>query len=155
MLRDGSLVFLAGIVGVPWQDIAVDPYDLSKGYRAAEELRMTAAALESAGQAPPPGLSSNQTLWNVILGDMALVGPRPERPEVVREFAAAFPLYEQRHLVPPGLTGWAQIRYRYGASQEDAGRKLEFDLYYLRHLSLAFDLEILLRTIPLLMTGSR
>jgi exopolysaccharide biosynthesis polyprenyl glycosylphosphotransferase len=94
-------------------------------------------------------------LWNVIRGEMSVVGPRPERPEFVTELAQAIPFYEQRHLVPPGLTGWAQIRYRYGASREDARKKLEFDLYYVRHLSLGFDLEILLKTVPLVMRGSR
>jgi len=94
-------------------------------------------------------------LWNVIKGEMALVGPRPERPEFVCELAGEIPFYEQRHLVPPGITGWAQIRYRYGASKEDARRKLELDLYYVRHLSLSFDIEILMRTIPLVMKGSR
>ena len=94
-------------------------------------------------------------LWNVIRGDMSLVGPRPERPEFVGELVEELPFYAQRHLVPPGLTGYAQIAYRYGASKEDAKRKLEYDLYYTRHLSLAFDMEILVKTVPLLMKGSR
>jgi len=94
-------------------------------------------------------------LWNVLKGEMSLVGPRPERPEFVEELAAELPMYNLRHLVPPGITGWAQIRYRYGSSKEDAKRKLEYDLYYVRHLSLLFDLEIMLRTIPLVMKGSR
>ena len=93
--------------------------------------------------------------WNVLKGDMALVGPRPERPQFVEGLAKEIPFYEQRHLVPPGLTGWAQVRYRYGASKEDAKRKLQFELYYIRHLSLMFDIEILLRTIPMLAKGSR
>jgi len=94
-------------------------------------------------------------LWNVFVGDMSLVGPRPERPEFVTELAKEMPMYNQRHLVPPGLTGWGQIRYRYGASTEDAKRKLEHELYYIRHLSLKFDLEIILKTIPMLAKGSR
>ena len=94
-------------------------------------------------------------LWNIVKGDMSLVGPRPERPEFVKELAEEIPFYEQRHLAPPGLTGWAQIRYQYGSSKEDALRKLEYDLYYVRHLSLAFDIEIILRTIPMMMKGSR
>jgi lipopolysaccharide/colanic/teichoic acid biosynthesis glycosyltransferase len=94
-------------------------------------------------------------LWNVLKGDMSLVGPRPERPEFVEELAKEIPYYEQRHLVPPGLTGWAQVRYRYGASKEDAVRKLQYELYYVRHLSIMFDIEILLRTIPLVARGSR
>ena len=94
-------------------------------------------------------------LWNVLRGEMSLVGPRPERPEFVAELTRELPFYEQRHLVPPGLTGWAQIRYQYGASKLDAKRKLELDLYYVRNLSLAFDIEILLKTIPMVMKGSR
>ena len=94
-------------------------------------------------------------LWNVLKGEMSLVGPRPERPEFVEMLAQEIPFYEQRHLVPPGLTGYAQVRYRYGSSKEDAVRKLQYELYYVRHLSLRFDIEILLRTIPLVMKGSR
>lgn len=94
-------------------------------------------------------------LWNVLVGDMSLVGPRPERPEFVSELAQEMPMYNHRHLVPPGLTGWGQIRYRYGASKEDAKRKLEHELYYIRHLSVGFDFEIIFKTIPMLMKGSR
>lgn len=94
-------------------------------------------------------------LWNVLRGDMALVGPRPERPEFVEELTEEIPFYGRRHMVPPGLTGWAQIRYRYGATKEDALRKLQFDLYYIRHLSPGFDFQIILKTIPMMMKGSR
>ncbi len=94
-------------------------------------------------------------LLNILNGTMSLVGPRPERPEFVKDLVQDIPLYELRHMVPPGLTGWAQIRYRYGASRDDAQRKLEFDLYYLRHYSLALDLEIIIKTIPMMMKGSR
>ena len=94
-------------------------------------------------------------LWNVLKGDMSIVGPRPERPEFVETLSRNIPFYDQRHLLPPGLTGWAQIRYRYAASEEDAKHKLSYDLYYIRNMSLTLDLEILLRTLPLLMKGSR
>ena len=94
-------------------------------------------------------------LWNVLGGEMSIVGPRPERPEFVDRLGPRIPFYDQRHLLPPGLTGWAQMRYRYGASEEDARRKLAYDLYYVRNVSLVLDLEILLRTVPLLMRGSR
>lgn len=94
-------------------------------------------------------------LINILFGSMSLVGPRPERPEFVDSLASEIPMYELRHMMPPGLTGWAQIRYRYGAGREDAQRKLEFDLYYLRHFSLALDLEVIIKTIPLMMKGSR
>lgn len=94
-------------------------------------------------------------LLNVLLGDMSLVGPRPERPEFVEDLTREIPYYDHRHLVPPGLTGWAQVRYRYGASKQDAIRKLQYELYYVRHLSIMLDVEILLRTIPLIAKGSR
>lgn len=94
-------------------------------------------------------------LWNVLIGEMSLVGPRPERPEFVKELMLDIPFYERRHLVPPGLTGWAQISYRYGASTEDAKKKLQFDLYYIKHLSLTMDFKILLKTIPMIAKGSR
>ncbi len=94
-------------------------------------------------------------LWNVFRGQMSLVGPRPERPEFVEELTQEIPYYDHRHLVPPGLTGWAQVRYRYGASKEDAIKKLQYELYYVRHLSVMLDIEILLRTVPLIAKGSR
>lgn len=85
-------------------------------------------------------------LVNVLRGEMSLIGPRPERPEFVRDLAAAIPYYRARHAVRPGITGWAQVCYPYGRSVEDARIKLEYDLYYIRHRSLALDLVILLRT---------
>lgn len=84
---------------------------------------------------------------NILRGDMSLVGPRPERPEFVEQLSKAIPHYHLRHMVPPGLTGWAQVRYQYGASEEDAAVKLMYDLYYVKNLSLLFDVRILLKTI--------
>ena len=86
-------------------------------------------------------------LWNVLKGDMSFVGPRPERPEFVSELTRQIPFYGQRHIVRPGLTGWAQVRYTYGASVEDALQKLQFDLYYIKNLSIALDLFIILNTV--------
>jgi exopolysaccharide biosynthesis polyprenyl glycosylphosphotransferase len=86
-------------------------------------------------------------LWNVLRGSMSLVGPRPERPEFVRELAERIPFYGQRHTVKPGLTGWAQVRYTYGASVEDALEKLQYDLYYIKNLSVSFDLFIVFETL--------
>ncbi len=86
-------------------------------------------------------------LWNVLKGDMSFVGPRPERPEFVRQLTEEIPYYGQRHVVRPGLTGWAQVRYTYGASVEDALMKLQYDLYYIKNLSLALDLYIIFSTI--------
>jgi sugar transferase (PEP-CTERM system associated) len=92
-------------------------------------------------------------LWNVLRGDMSLVGPRPERPEFVRELTQGIPYYGQRHVVRPGLTGWAQVRYTYGATTEDALQKLQYDLYYIKHLSIAFDLFIMLATFKTILHG--
>jgi sugar transferase (PEP-CTERM system associated) len=86
-------------------------------------------------------------LWNVLKGEMSVVGPRPERPEFVTELTRDIPYYGQRHVVRPGLTGWAQVRYTYGASTEDALQKLQYDLYYIKNLSIALDLYIIFETI--------
>lgn len=94
-------------------------------------------------------------LINILRGDMALVGPRPERPEFVHNLAQVLPNYRLRLLVKPGLTGWAQINYGYGASVADAHRKLCFDLYYLKHRSLDLDLAILMRTFGTFLLGAR
>lgn len=85
-------------------------------------------------------------LWNVLANDMSLVGPRPERPEFVERLAREITLYGQRHHVKPGLTGWAQISYPYGSSVSDALQKLQYDLYYLKHMSIALDLFIIAAT---------
>lgn len=94
-------------------------------------------------------------LWNILRGRMSIVGPRPERPEFVEELAPRIRFYNERHLVKPGLTGWAQINYRYGASVEDARRKLQLDLWYIKHMSIELDLAILLRTLGTVFLGSR
>jgi sugar transferase (PEP-CTERM system associated) len=86
-------------------------------------------------------------LWNVLRGDMGFVGPRPERPEFVQWLSKEIPYYDLRHMIRPGLTGWAQVRYRYGSSLEETKRKLEYDLYYLKHHSVGLDLLIMFETI--------
>lgn len=86
-------------------------------------------------------------LWNVLTGDMSFVGPRPERPEFVSVLTQQIPFYGQRHVVRPGITGWAQVRYTYGASVEDAMEKLQYDLFYIKNLSIALDLFIIFVTI--------
>lgn len=93
-------------------------------------------------------------LWNVLRGDMSLVGPRPERPQFVDELALHLPLYHERHMVKAGLTGWAQINYPYGASIEDARAKLSYDLYYVKNFSILFDLLILLQTLRVVLWPS-
>ncbi len=91
-------------------------------------------------------------LINVLQGDMSLVGPRPERPEFIGELKKSIPFYGERHSVKPGVTGWAQVRYPYGASVEDALEKLRYDLYYIKKQSLLLEVEILLRTILIIFT---
>jgi sugar transferase (PEP-CTERM system associated) len=86
-------------------------------------------------------------LWNVLRGDMAFVGPRPERPEFVQWLSQEIPFYDLRHMIRPGITGWAQVRYRYGASLEETKHKLEYDLYYVKHQSIGLDLLIMFETI--------
>jgi sugar transferase (PEP-CTERM system associated) len=86
-------------------------------------------------------------LVNVLVGQMSLIGPRPERPAFVEQLTQQIPFYGQRHVVKPGVTGWAQVRYSYGASVEDAIEKMQYDLYYVKHMSLTFDLMIALETI--------
>jgi sugar transferase (PEP-CTERM system associated) len=91
--------------------------------------------------------------WNILKGDMNFVGPRPERPHFVSQLAEEIPFYEQRHLIPPGLTGWAQIKYPYGASIEDARQKLQYDLYYIKNQSLLLDAVILFETVKTILFG--
>jgi sugar transferase (PEP-CTERM system associated) len=92
-------------------------------------------------------------LWNVLRGDMAFVGPRPERPEFVEWLGREIPYYHVRHAVPPGITGWAQVRYKYGNTLEDAREKLQFDLYYIKNMSLGLDVMIMFRTIKIVTLG--
>ncbi|HEX8068897.1 MAG TPA: TIGR03013 family XrtA/PEP-CTERM system glycosyltransferase [Pyrinomonadaceae bacterium] len=91
--------------------------------------------------------------WNILKGEMNFVGPRPERPHFVKQLAAEIPFYEQRHLIPPGLTGWAQIKYPYGASIEDARQKLQYDLYYIKNQGLALDAVIMFETVKTILFG--
>lgn len=91
--------------------------------------------------------------WNIVRGEMDFVGPRPERPHFVSQLAEEIPYYEQRHLIAPGLTGWAQIKYPYGASIEDARQKLQYDLYYIKNQSLMLDAIILFETIKIILFG--
>jgi sugar transferase (PEP-CTERM system associated) len=91
--------------------------------------------------------------WNILCGEMSFVGPRPERPHFVSQLAQEIPYYEQRHLIAPGLTGWAQIKYPYGASIEDARQKLQYDLFYIKNHSLILDVIILFETIKIILFG--
>jgi len=92
-------------------------------------------------------------LFNVLKGDMALVGPRPERPEFVEQLKEIIPYYSRRHSLKPGVTGWAQVKYPYGASIDDSHEKLKYDLYYIKHYSLLLDCMIILETITVVLFG--
>lgn len=92
-------------------------------------------------------------MCNVLKGEMSFVGPRPERPFFVDQLKNEIPFYSERHVVKPGITGWAQISYHYGASREDAQEKLKYDLYYIKHMSLLFDLMIVLQTVKIVLLG--
>ncbi|NQY62252.1 MAG: TIGR03013 family PEP-CTERM/XrtA system glycosyltransferase [Alteromonadaceae bacterium] len=92
-------------------------------------------------------------ILNVLLGEMGFVGPRPERPEFVQQLIKSIPYYNERHNVKPGLTGWAQLKYPYGATQEDSLEKLKYDLYYIKHRSFLLDLLILIRTVEIVLFG--
>jgi exopolysaccharide biosynthesis polyprenyl glycosylphosphotransferase len=90
---------------------------------------------------------------NVLRGEMSIVGPRPERPEFVSMLEEQIPFYGLRHSVRPGITGWAQVKYQYGASVEETKTKLEFDLFYIKHLSVMLDLAVLFETMKVMISG--
>ena len=92
-------------------------------------------------------------IFNVLRGQMSIVGPRPERPEFVDRLSETIPYYAERHTVKPGVTGWAQLRYSYGASEEDAAEKLQYDLYYVKNHTLLLDLVIILQTAEVVLWG--
>ena len=92
-------------------------------------------------------------IWNVLHGDMGFVGPRPERPQFVQQLIKNVPYYNERHNVKPGLTGWAQLKYPYGATENDSLEKLKYDLYYIKHRSFLLDLLILIRTVEIVLFG--
>jgi sugar transferase (PEP-CTERM system associated) len=98
-------------------------------------------------------LDETPQLWNVLRGDMGFVGPRPERPEFVEWLSREIPYYHLRHVIRPGITGWAQVRYQYGASLAESQEKLKYDLYYIKHMSLRLDLLILLYSIKVVLLG--
>jgi lipopolysaccharide/colanic/teichoic acid biosynthesis glycosyltransferase len=96
-------------------------------------------------------------LFNILRGDMSFIGPRPERPEFVEDLKKVIPFYSERHFVKPGLTGWAQVRYTYAASVEDAIEKLRYDLFYIKNMSIFLDTLIILETVKVILfrRGSR
>lgn len=94
-------------------------------------------------------------IWNVFKGEMSFVGPRPERPEFAfsNELTSHVPFYQVRHSIKPGLTGWAQIKYPYGASIKDTLQKLQYDLFYIKNRSFALDMAITLKTVKIILSG--
>jgi exopolysaccharide biosynthesis polyprenyl glycosylphosphotransferase len=90
-------------------------------------------------------------LWNVLRGDMSIVGPRPERPEIVAQLTESIPYFALRHSVKPGITGWAQINHRYSDTLEDSVKKLEYDLYYIKHMSLGLNAYIIFQTAKIML----
>ena len=92
-------------------------------------------------------------IWNVFKGEMSFIGPRPERPHFVVQLQEKIPYYAERHAVKPGITGWAQVRYRYGSTIEDSEEKLQYDLYYVKNMSSLLDIDILLSTIRVVLSG--
>ncbi|MGB8330669.1 MAG: sugar transferase, partial [Polyangiales bacterium] len=92
-------------------------------------------------------------LWNVFKGEMSFVGPRPERPHFVDKLRKVIPYYGERHTVRPGITGWAQVKFPYGSTIEDAEEKLEYDLYYVKHMSLLLDVAIVMETFKVMLLG--
>lgn len=141
------------------------PFPLFK-FRTA---RVEGAEADGPSWAPPPAdarvtragrwlrllrLDELPQLLNVLRGDMSLIGPRPERPHIVALLATQVPHYALRHVVKPGITGWAQVNHPYGASVEDARAKLAYDLYYIQHQSWRFDLRILLATLGVVLRGT-
>ena len=93
-------------------------------------------------------------LWNVLRGDLSLVGPRPERESFVEEFIREIPFYSDRHLVRPGITGWAQVNFAYAETVDQTREKLKYDLFYIKHMSVWMDMRILLRSVATVITGS-
>ena len=136
------------------------PFTIHKFRTMRTDAEATTGPVWSAGDSDPrittvgrfmrkTRLDEIPQLWNVLIGDMSLIGPRPERPSFVEQLTRDIPFYGQRHVVKPGVTGWAQVRYAYGASVEDALEKMQYDLYYVKHMSLMFDIVIALETIKI------
>ena len=96
-------------------------------------------------------LDETPQMWNVLKGDMSFIGPRPERPEFVKELEKIVPYYSERHTAKPGISGWAQVSYGYGASAEDALEKLKYDLFYIKNMSILLDFRIILKTIKIVL----
>jgi len=144
----GSLFYRQARVGKGGQSFAILKFRTMRGAQAAGEWTE-----EDDTRVTPFGrilrrshLDELPQVINILRGEQSVVGPRPEQPHYVEELREKIPFYDLRHMVRPGLTGWAQVKYRYGASELDATEKLQYDFYYLRHQSLGLDLRIIGRT---------
>src|SRR5690606_30964826 len=151
--RPSSLERVAALAGLTAADVSAlslhDALPIWARFAAADDDRIT-----------PIGrilrryrLDELPQLWNVLKGDMSIVGPRPEQVAFARQFEKEIPFYQWRHRVKPGITGWAQVQQGYAAGVEDTIEKLEYDLYYVKHLSFWLDVFIMLRTVRIILTG--
>jgi exopolysaccharide biosynthesis polyprenyl glycosylphosphotransferase len=153
----GPILFIQNRVGrghaafplVKFRTMRQAPEGASNPYTQADDARITRVGRFLRGKR----LDELPQLWNVLRGEMSLIGPRAEWDRLVEEYEKAIPCYYYRHLVKPGITGWAQVNYRYGANLEDTTRKLEYDLYYIRHYSFLLDASIVLKTIHIMLSG--
>lgn len=155
--RDGPIIFKQERIGLNGKPFLIYKF---RTMRVVEANRSARWAADEEHRITPQGaflrkyrLDELLQLFNIVKGDMSLVGPRPEQPQFCRMLAERIPFYEQRHTVLPGLTGWAQVRYHYGSSIEESKRKLEFDLFYVKHLSLWLDCAILIETVKVVLVG--
>lgn len=155
--RDGDVVFTQERIGLNGKPFRIYKF---RTMRVAEVGRSARWAAEEGHRITPLGaflrkyrLDELLQLVNIVKGDMSLVGPRPEQPQFCRLLRESIPFYEQRHSVLPGLTGWAQVKYHYGSSIEESKRKLEYDLFYVKHLSLWLDCAILIETVKVVLVG--
>ena len=132
-----------------FRTMKLDAYPFGPSPKSADDPRLTKIGKflrESS-------LDELPQLFNILRGDMKVIGPRPERPEFVRNFNHDLPMYVCRHYVKPGLTGWAQVMFQYAAGIDDTYKKLQYDLYYIKNKTVLLDLFILLRTVGVVLTG--
>ena len=155
--RDGSILFLQERIGLNGRPFRIYKF---RTMRVADPDNSPRWATDETHRITRLGawlrkyrLDELLQFLNIVKGDMSLVGPRPEQPGFCRLLAGHIPFYEQRHAVPPGLTGWAQVKYHYGSSIEESKRKLEFDLFYVKHFSLWLDCAILIETVKVVLVG--
>jgi len=153
----GNVLFIQERVGLHGKNFPIIKFRTMKQRKPGQEAKW---ATEEADRITPFGhflrkyrIDEVLQLLNIIRGDMSLVGPRPEQPTLCKLISDEVPFYDLRHAVLPGLTGWAQVRYHYGAGIEESKRKLEYDLFYVRHASLWLDCAIAIETVKVVLVG--